>query len=129
MKNKPLSPLAHGIIDYVFSAALLFIPRMTGLKKKAVYLYTIEGISTIFYSAVTDYPLGVKPVISYKTHRAADCANIALLAASTLYKPVSKDKWAMLFSITMASAALITILLTNWNAETVVNDNKFVHVK
>ncbi len=118
MNNKPLSPLTHGVIDYVFSAALLFIPGMIGLKKKAVRLYAINGITTILYSAVTNYPLGIKPVISLKTHRAADCANIALLAASALYKPVRKDKRAVLFNITMASAALITVLLTDWDAET-----------
>ncbi len=119
MSTKPLSPLVHGIIDYGFSAALFLVPRIISLKKKAIDLYTINSINTVLYSAVTNYPLGIKPVIPFKTHRAIDCANIALLAASTLYKPVRKDKRAVLFNLTMASAALLTVVFTEWDAETV----------
>ena len=115
MKRKPISPVLHGVIDYVFSAALLTIPRIIGLNKKAVRLYAVNGISTALYSAVTDYPLGIQPVIPYKTHRIIDCANIASLALATLYKPVQKDKLALAFNTTMAAAAILTVLLTDWN--------------
>ena len=116
MNTKPLSPLLHGIIDYVFSAALFAVPHFDRLNKKAKRFYTGNAINTAVYSAVTDYPLGIKHLIPYKTHRTIDYINIALLASATFYEPIRKDKRAVVFNISMAAAALATVLLTDWDA-------------
>ena len=119
MNTKRLSPLLHGIIDYVFAAALFAVPRVIGSNKKARRLYTTNAVSTVLYSAVTSYPLSIKHIIPYKTHRTADYINIALLASAILYKPVQKDKRALVFTLSMAAAALVTVLLTDWEAVSV----------
>ncbi len=122
MKTKPLSPSLHGVIDYVFSAALFAVPRFVGLNKKAKRFYIGQAINTAAYSAVTDYPLGIKHLIPYKTHRTVDCINIAVLVSATFYEPIRKDKRAVGFNLGMAAAALVTVLLTNWDAVPELNN-------
>jgi hypothetical protein len=119
MKPKPISPVMHGIIDYVFSAALLSAPHLLGLNKKVVRLYMFAAFSTVLYSAATNYPLGIKHYIPYKLHRTIDLNIIGLLALATLYKPVKNDKHAVVFNMTIIAAAISTVLLTDWN----VNSN------
>lgn len=122
MNSKPISPVLHGAIDYLFSAALLTVPRILRLKKKAKYLFAADAAGTIAYSVFTAYPLGVIQIIPYKLHRNVDIANIAMLALATLYKPVRKNKQAVLFNLTMISAALVTVLLTDWDKD----DNQYM---
>ena len=118
MKTKPVSPLIHGIIDYVFSAALFAVPQLAGFNKKTKQLFAADAVATVLYSAATSYPLGLKHIIPYKTHRIIDSMNIALLAATIFYKPVRKNKHAVVFTLSMATAALITVLLTDWEVVT-----------
>ena len=63
MKYRPISPLLHGIIDYVFSFALLSVPSLMMLNRKAQRLYTINAFGVISYSAFTKYPPSVKQII------------------------------------------------------------------
>ena len=117
MNAKPIRPLLHGIIDYTFSAALLVVPHLLKLNKKAVRLYTFNGVNTALYCAITGYPLGIKHYIPYKLHRKIDIDTIGLLALTTLYKPIRKDKRAVAFNISMIVAGIVTVLLTDWDAD------------
>lgn len=118
MNSKPISPVVHGIIDYGFAAALLVIPRVLKLSKKAKKLYAVNAVNTLLYSALTDYPAGLKRIIPYSLHRTKDIENVTALTLATLYKPLRKNKRALYFHIGIIAAALLTISLTDWNADT-----------
>ena len=121
MNKKPISPKMHGIIDYSFAAGLLVLPTLLGLNKKVRNLYKIMAAEMFLYSSLTDYPAGLAPLIPYETHRKIDVANIAGMAADTFYKPIRKQKRATLFHIAATTAALTTLLLTDWKGETESN--------
>ena len=114
MKRKPISPLMHGIIDYVFSFALLSAPSLIMLNKKAQRLYTINAFGVILYSAFTKYPPSVKQIIPLRLHKKIDCASLALIAFETCCKEIRKDKRAITFSAVMVTAGIVAVLLTDW---------------
>ena len=66
------------------------------------------------YSSLTDYPAGLSPLIPYETHRKIDVGNIAGMAADTLYKPIRKQKRAMIFHLAATTLAIASVLLTEW---------------
>ena len=117
MKGKPISPKMHGIIDYAFAAILVLVPPVLNLNRKARKLYKLLGANVMVYSALTDYPAGIIPVISYQQHEKIDYANIGEFAVETLYNGIRKDKRALAFHIGITTLAVITVMLTNWDAD------------
>lgn len=117
MNAKPISPTVHGIIDFGFSAALFTLPHILKLNEHAKWLYTVNALNTFLYSAATDYSVGIKRMIPYQVHRKIDVANITALALATLYKPLRENKRVLCFHISVIAAAILTVSLTDWNAE------------
>ncbi len=118
MNTKPVSPKVHGIIDYGFSAALLIFPRVLKLSSKAKRLYTVTALSTLLYSAFTDYPPALKRVIPLGMHHKIDIENVKALALATIYPSLFLNKRALYFHIGIIAAAILAISLTDWDAET-----------
>ena len=75
---------AHGVIDYLAAGALIAAPTLLGFTKKdaRTWVPIALGIGTIAYSALTDYELGIVPMLSMPAHLRLDALNGALLAAS-----------------------------------------------
>ena len=116
MYTKPITPKLHGIFDYAFAATLLFAPRLLGLNKNAQNLYKLIALDVTTYSALTDYPAGLKKRISFDTHHKIDWANTAAFIALTAYKDIRKNRSALAFHIGMTSMAIGNVLLTDWDA-------------
>ncbi len=82
--NKKLIPKiinarTHGIIDYCHAAFFLtlgFILLKSNKRAAAGALTT--GSIVLVQSLLTDYPLGIKPVISFETHGKLDAAFAAV---------------------------------------------------
>lgn len=116
MKTKPISPELHGIIDYAFAGLLLFGPSILKINKKAAKIYKVLALDVAAYSALTDYPAGITPLISYSDHHTIDCVHIAGLAGTTACRDIRKDKTALIFHVSMTLLAIGNVLLTDWNA-------------
>ena len=122
MNTKPFTPKIHGFNDYLYGAILLVVPPLLGLNKKAQRLYRVLGVEVMGYNAITDQPLGLTPMIDYNTtHFTIDCANVAAMALTTLYKPIKKDKRALAFNLTMVALAVVNVALTDWDAPSSIN--------
>ena len=68
MTNKPISPAAHGAIDYAFAAAHALAPSVLGLTGPAKTLCYGFAAATLAINALTDHPLGVVRVIPFRRH-------------------------------------------------------------
>jgi len=71
--SKPISTLAHGILDYTLGPALTFAPQVFGFKHsgKSAIVPRSYGAAVMVYSTMTEYELGL-----------FDAASGAFLAAS-----------------------------------------------
>ena len=74
----------HGIIDYVMGLTLIAAPWVFGFARDGAetWVPVILGVSTIVYSLLTNYELGISGKISMKTHLAIDLMSGILLAVS-----------------------------------------------
>ncbi len=117
MTPKPVTPKAHGIIDYVFSGVLLYGPYVASLGDAATKTYNALGASFLVGNAFTDTPVGIKPVLSFKHHQKTDLAFIAGLTLLTAASFIRKDKKALSFHLGFLAAAAAHYLLTDYDVE------------
>ena len=72
---KVISPKVHGVIDYGHAAFFFGFALLCRKRNKAAAFAALgTGAFILVESLLTDYPLGVKPVISFETHGKMDAA-------------------------------------------------------
>ena len=116
--KKPVSPAAHGIMDYALVGSLLTLPSLFGFSAKVKKLYAAEALALLVYVALTDQPAAIKPVIPFPVHGKIDPFNVAGFALQTGLKAFRKNKKAMAFNIGFTALAALTVLLTDWQGST-----------
>src|SRR5690606_10127983 len=70
--NRPISPTAHGALDYSTMAAALAAPRVLNFPKSAALATYSLAVSYLALSALTDYPPALKRAVPLKVHGATD---------------------------------------------------------
>ena len=58
MNEKPVTPVVHGLIDYVFSSIQLAAPAYLGLNPTVTKTYQALGSGFLAVNALTDTPVG-----------------------------------------------------------------------
>lgn len=72
---KVIGPTVHGVIDYAHVAFFFgFALICRKHNKSAARAALATGTFVLVQSLLTDYPLGLKPVISFETHGKMDAA-------------------------------------------------------
>ena len=116
MMRKPVTPALHGMIDYVFSGVLLAGPALIGINKKAVKTYAAAGAAFLAGNALTDTPVGLQPVLSFRYHQKTDAAFLVGLSLLTLARFIHNDKKARLFHVGFLATAVAHYILTDYKA-------------
>jgi hypothetical protein len=80
-----ISRKAHGIMDYVFAVVVAASPWIFGFahEQAAPQIALACGIVTAMYSLLTNYEMGVVPLIPFAGHRFFDFAVAIALAGSS----------------------------------------------
>ena len=114
---KPISPTAHGIIDYAHSAFFLTVGLVCSRsnKRAAAAAFATSGF-ILAQSLLTDYRFGAKPVISFETHGKMD----SVFAASSWLIPrifgFKETPAAKIFeSNSLAEASVVG--MTDWDCQ------------
>jgi hypothetical protein len=103
---KVISPAMHAVIDYGTAATFFtFAGVYFSRNKKAALSCAICGGSELLTSMLTDYPGGVKKVISFRTHGAMDLGLATLVATMPSMMKFEDEKEARFFTM---QSALIT---------------------
>lgn len=114
--NKPVTPAAHGVIDYIFSGIQLAVPVLIGMNNKAAKTYGVLGAGFTAINALTDTPAGIKRSISFKGHQKADIGFLAGISLLTFSNFIRKDKKAFAFHLGFLTVAVAHYLLTDYKA-------------
>lgn len=112
--KKPVSPTAHGIVDYVFTGIQLATPSLLAMNPVAARTYRILGAGFGLVNAFTNTPAGVKNLLSFKSHQKADAGFLAGLSLLGLAAFVRKDKNAMAFHLGFLALAIANYALTDY---------------
>jgi hypothetical protein len=108
--TKPLprmvSPTAHAVVDYVTVGSFLVSAGFFWRRnKRAALAALICGSADLILSLLTDYPGGVKRVISFPVHREIDLGLAAMTATIPEFLAFKDDSERKFF---LAQGALIT---------------------
>ncbi|WP_431271598.1 SPW repeat domain-containing protein [Dankookia sp. P2] len=107
-----VSTRLHGAVDYLWGLALLLAPRLFHLRPGSAEARTAQaaGAGAIAYAALTDYELGLVPVLSMRQHLALDIAGGAALAAAPALLGFSHRRGTphMAFGLFAIGAGLLT---------------------
>ena len=102
----------HGIIDYLWGAALLATPWLLGYADVVAATWTavVFGLGAILYSAVTDYELGLVRLVPMPHHLGLDGIGGAALAASPWLFGFADRVYLphLLFGLFSVAASLVT---------------------
>ena len=113
--QKLVAAPTHGIIDYAFSGLQLLAPPVLKLNPLASKTYRVLGLAVLALNALTKTPVGIKKVLSFKTHQRADQVLLAgQLALSFL--PFMRTKKASWLHFSLLALALGHYLMTDYNS-------------
>lgn len=115
--KKIITAKVHGFIDYGHAAFFLGLGLLVrGRNKAASNAALATGAFVLVQSLLTDYPLGLKPVISFETHGKMDAA----FASSSWLVPklfgFSDTPEAKIFAANSAVESAV-IGMTDWSNE------------
>lgn len=117
MNTKILSPKNHALIDYALTGALLILPAVLKMNKRAKAIYAAEAALLLPYIALTRQPAAVTGLIPFRTHGKIDQFNVVHFAAQSLLPAFRKHKKELVFNIAFTAVAGLTVLLTDWNGQ------------
>lgn len=114
---KVISPRVHGIIDYSHVAFFLTLGLIfRGNNRRASRAAFATSGFVLAQSLLTDYPLGVKPVIPFEMHGKMD----TIFATSSWLIPTlfgfSKTKAAKVFEVNSVAESSV-VAMTDWNSQ------------
>jgi hypothetical protein len=109
--TKPISPLAHGVVDYTFATTTAALSsRLDASPAARALLGIASGVATA-YSVFTRYPLGLSPRLTMAQHLAVDYAVGALMLAAPLVLLHDTARTRGLLAA-LGATGLVTALLT-----------------
>jgi hypothetical protein len=113
---KPISPAQHAVLDYSVAATYFAFGFSTMSRHRgAAALAFVNGAMVLGMSMLTDYPGGVLPIISFRTHRTGDIVQAALAGLGPILFGFGNDPEAKYFYGQAASEAGV-IAATDWDA-------------
>lgn len=95
---KPISTRTHATLDYTLGPTLAFMPEAFGFPRSGAATVPARaiGAAQMAYSTMTQYELGLYPMISMKQHLILDAVTGGVLAASPWlfgFKDSRKRSW------------------------------------
>ena len=109
---KVISTKTHGYLDYIMGVLLIAAPWLFDFADNgpATWVPVILGISTILYSLLTNYELGMAHMISMRTHLLLDACSGVLLAVSPWLFGFADKVWQphLILGILELGAVLMT---------------------
>ena len=112
--KKPISPRAHGVLDYATAAATAAAPSLFNFPQPAARLcYALAGSYTGL-SLLTDYPLSLRRVVPFKAHGVTEGVLGAALPALPRVLGFERHRAARNFLLGLTALTAIVSALTDW---------------
>ena len=114
---KPISPKAHGYLDYLSVLLLLVAGPVFGFDGVASQITsTLAGV-VLVYSAATQYPLSIIRMIPFRTHLVFDAIIGAFMIVAPFALGFSDARRALYFFVVYGVFELIVVFLTRPQTE------------
>src|ERR1035438_1679568 len=112
---KMISPRVHSALDYAVAGSFLLMGALLWKRNRRAAIGSVLcGGATAAVSLLTDYPGGVRKVISYPMHGQIDTGLIAMTAAMPRLVSIENDREAKFFARQAVAKTAITAM-TNFD--------------
>lgn len=116
--KKPISTKAHGIIDYMTAGLLVTLPRALGWSRQVTHLLDAAACTTVAYSVLTRYELGLVKALPMKAHLAVDAVQGgAMIGAAAFLEDEDPEVRATLAAIGTFELGVTLLTRTQTDAE------------
>jgi predicted membrane-bound mannosyltransferase len=115
--RKPISPNLHGLLDYATMAAVFLAPKLLPMPRRARRTARRLAAGYTAMSALTEYPLSLKPTVPWRTHGQVDKLLGAMLPAVPFLLGFGRDRAARNLFLGLAAVTVAVTLLTDWERE------------
>ena len=115
--RKPISPNLHGLLDYATMAAVFLAPRLLRMPRRARRTARRLAVGYTAMSALTEYPLSLRPTLPWRTHGQVDKLLGAALPLAPFLLGFGRDRAARNFFLGLAAVTVAVTLLTEWDRE------------
>jgi hypothetical protein len=114
---KMISPRVHSALDYAVAGSFLLMGALFWKRNRRAAIGSLLcGGATAAVSLLTDYPGGVRKVISYPMHGQIDTGLIAMTAAMPKLVNIENDRSAKFFARQALAKTAITAM-TNFDGD------------
>jgi hypothetical protein len=113
--RKPISPILHGLLDYATMAAVYLAPRLLPMPRRARRAARRLATGYTAMSALTEYPLAVRPTLPWRTHGQVDRVLGALLPVLPFMLGFGRDRSARNLFLGLAVVTVAVTMLTDWD--------------
>lgn len=114
--NKPLTPRAHSIIDYLFTAGNLTIPSIIGMSGATKALFAGFGVVQGTLNALTTQPYAARQVVPFKLHGLIEKGSLPIYIIAPILVGAAREPRARAYWIAVGLALVTVYNLTDWNA-------------
>jgi hypothetical protein len=115
--KKPITPFAHGVVDYATSVMVAAAPRLMRLDKRASATCYALAAGYTALSMMTDYPLSLRHVIPFKAHGLAEAAIGAMLPMTPSALGFASQRRARNLCFALTALTGVVALLTDWDKQ------------
>ena len=112
--RKPISPNLHGLLDYATMAAVFLAPRLLPMPRRARRAARGLAAGYTAMSALTEYPLSLRPTLPWRTHGQVDRLMGAMLPVLPFALGFGRNRAARNFFLGLAAVTVAVTLLTDW---------------
>jgi hypothetical protein len=106
---KAIKPKAHAVLDYAMAGALITLGAFFWKRNKRAAIGAMAcGGATLATSLLTDYPGGIKPMISFETHGKIDAGMAGLTATMPTFLAFGDEDEAKYFRGAALAETIIT---------------------
>jgi hypothetical protein len=113
--TKPISPRAHGVIDYLTVLLLLAAGPLFHFEGRAAEITSTLAGAVLIYSLFTAYPLGLVKMIAFSLHRVIDIVFAIAMLVSPFLLGFSDVIAARNFFVAFGIFSLIVVALTDFS--------------
>src|SRR5437764_4444556 len=106
---KVIKPKAHAVLDYAMAGAMFTLAAFFWKRNKRAAIGAIVcGGATVTTALLTDYPGGVKPMITFETHGRIDAGMAGLTATMPTFLAFGDEEEAKYFRGAALAETIIT---------------------
>lgn len=112
--DKPISPTAHGVLDYSTMAATAMAPQVLGMPRRAAgAAYALAATYTAL-AAMTDYKPAVKRAVPLRVHESVDIGLGLMLPMLPWFLGFAGNRRARNFFLGLTAVTMAVTALTDW---------------